>query len=280
LGLIVKHIEEKGFLRFATVGGWDIRNLPARRVKVHGKKGPIVGVVGTRPPHLMEPEEMKIPVKLKDMFIDIGASSDKEVKKAGVSVGDQITRHAGFDKMVGKRAVGPGFDNRAGCTVLVEAMKKLKKFKGTVYAVGTVQEEVGLIGVRGATFGINPDVVLALDTSIGGDTPEIKPSEASLILGKGPVLGIKDAITFINPVVRKWLQETADKMKISLQYEVTSGGASDASVVPMIREGIPSGGLYVAVRNIHSSSEVVDLSDIQKAVDLVATSIQNAHKYF
>ncbi len=280
LGLMVKHIDKKGFLRFDTIGGWDNRTLPATKVKIHSSKGPVIGVVGSKPPHLMEHEELKIPVKLKDMFIDVGAKDQKDAEKAGISVGDFATRVADFNRMVGTRVTGPGLDNRVGCTVLVEAVKRLKGFKGTLYAVGTVQEEVGLIGVRGATFGINPDVAIALDTSIAGDTPEIKPSEACLELGKGPVLGIKDAITFMNPAVRKWLQDSAKKARVSLQYEVMSGGAADSSAMPMIREGIPSGGVFVTTRHIHSTCEVVDMKDIEDTVKLVTEAVKNAHKHF
>lgn len=280
LGLIVKHIDDKGFLRFDTIGGWDNRTLPATKVKIHGSNGPVIGVVGSKPPHLMEQEELKVPVKLKDMFMDIGANGLKEAEKAGVSVGDFATRVAGFDRMLGTRVTGPGLDNRVGCTVLIEAVKRLKNFKGTLYAVGTIQEEIGLVGVRGATFGINPDAALALDTSIAGDTPEIKPSEASLEVGKGPVLGIKDAVSFMNPMVKKWLQESAKKARLKLQYDVMSGGAADSSAMPMIREGIPSGGLFVTTRHIHSVCEVVDMKDIEDTVKLVTEAVKNANKYF
>lgn len=280
LGLIVKFIDERGFLRFDTVGGWDIRILPSSKVKVHTSKGPVYGVVGARPPHIMDQEEIKVPVKLKDMFIDIGAKSKKDAEKEGISIGDFITRTGEFNKLVGTRVTGPGFDDRIGCAILVEAVKRIKKFKGTLYAVGTIQEEMGLIGVRGATFGINPDVALAFDTSIAGDTPEIKPSEACLEIGKGPALGIKDAITFMNPKVRQWLQDSAKKARVNLQYEVLSGGAADNSVIPMIREGIPSGGVFVATRHIHSSCEVADMKDVEDSVKLATDAVKNAHKYF
>lgn len=280
IGLIVKHIDKRGFLRFDTIGGWDSRTLPTTKVKIHGSKGPVIGVVGSKPPHLMEPDELKVPVKLKDMFIDVGAKDQKDAEKTGISVGDFATRVADFNRMIGTRVTGPGLDNRVGCTVLVEAFKRLRVFKGTLYAVGTIQEEIGLIGVRGAAFGISPDVALSLDTSIAGDTPEIKPSEACLELGKGPVLGIKDAISFMNPAVRKWLQDSAKKARVNLQYEVMSGGATDSSATPMVREGIPSGGVSVTTRHIHSTCEVVDMKDIEDTVKLITEAVKNAHSHF
>jgi len=139
---------------------------------------------------------------------------------------------------------------------------------------------MGLIGIRGPTFGIKPDVVLALDTTIAGDTPELKPGEAAIKLGSGPALAIKDAVTVINPKVKKWITETAKKAKIPLQYEVMAGGATDASVVPMIREGIPSGSVLVPSRYVHTPVEVADLKDIEKTIKLVLEAVKSAHKYF
>ncbi len=280
LGLMVKHVDDKGFLYFETVGGWDTRYIPLTKVKIHGSKGHVIGVIGSRPPHIMDQEEMKTPVKKKDMFIDIGAKDKKDAEKAGVRVGDFITRVAALDKMLGTRITGPGLDNRIGCAVMVEAMKQLKGFKGTVYAVGTIQEEVGLVGVRGAAFGINPDAVIALDTAIGGDVPGVKPSEASLQIGKGPAVALKDAISFINPSVRKWLDSSANAAKVKIQYEVISGGAMDSSVVPMIREGIPAGGISVPTRHIHSTCEVADMKDLKDAVSLTVQALKSSSKYF
>ncbi len=280
LGMMVKHIEKEGFVRFELVGGWDERIIPGMRVKIHGSKGCVLGVIGLKPPHILEKEEQKSPVKAKDLFIDIGAQSEKEVKKAGISVGDFITRDGGFIKLLGSRICGHGFDNRIGCAVMIEVMKRLKNFKGTVYAVGTVQEEIGLVGIRGSAFGINPDVVLALDTTIAGDTPEIRASEAVTRLGKGPALVIKDALGVINSQVRKWVMETAKKTKIPLQYEVMSGGATDASVVPMIREGIPSGSINVPTRYLHSPVEIADMKDVKNAVKLVMECVKLANRYF
>ncbi len=280
LGLIVKSVSKDGFINFETVGGWDERVLPTCKVRINGSKGSVVGVVGSKPPHLQEREEMKLPYKKKELFIDIGASTDKEVEKAGVSVGDFITRHSEFSGMTGSRVTGPGFDNRAGCTIMVEALKRLKGFKGTVYFVGTIQEEIGLIGIRGATFGIDPDVALAVDTTIAGDTPGITDSESVIKLGKGPVLGLKDAVSFINPLVKKWLTETAKASRTGLQFDIVSGGASDSSITPTVRDGIPSGSLLVATRYIHTATEVIDMKDMESCVKFLVDAIGSCHKYF
>jgi putative aminopeptidase FrvX len=280
LGLIVKNVTKEGFINFDTVGGWDERVLPTCKVRINGSKGTVIGIVGSKPPHLQEKEEMKLPYKKKELFIDIGASSDKEVEKAGVSVGDFITRHSEFNNMVGSRVTGPGLDNRAGCTIIVEALKRLKSFKGTVYFVGTIQEEIGLIGIRGAAFGIDPDVAVAVDTTIGGDTPGITDAESAIKLGKGPVLGLKDAVSFTNPRVKRWLIDTAKASKINIQLEVISGGASDASIIPTVRDGIPSGTLQVATRYIHTAVEVLDMKDMESCVKLLIDAIKSCHKHF
>ncbi len=280
IGLIVKSITKEGFINFETVGGWDPRVLPTCKVKINGSKGSVVGVVGSKPPHLQEIEEMKLPYKKKELFIDMGASSDKEVEKAGVSVGDFITRHSEFSGMAGSRVTGPGLDNRAGCTIMVEALKRLKSFKGTVYLVGTIQEEIGLIGIRGATFGIDPDVAIAIDTTIAGDTPGITDSESAIKLGKGPVIGLKDAVSFTNPLVKKWLTETAKASKIEVQFDIVSGGAADSSIIPTVREGIPSGILQIATRYIHTAAEVLDMKDMEQCVKLTVNAIGSCHKYF
>jgi putative aminopeptidase FrvX len=280
VGLMVKYVDKQGFISFETIGGWDERILPGMKVRIHGSKDPVTGVIGTKPIHLQDKEESKNPFKLKELFIDIGAESDKDVEKAGIQIGDSITRSGEVSKLLGSRATGAGFDNRVGCAVLIETMKRLKGFKGTVYACGTVQEEIGLIGVRGTIFGIEPDVVLALDTNIGGDTPEIKPSESNLVLGKGPTIDLKDAISITNPKVKKWILETAKQNKMKVQVNVMSGGATDASIAPMIREGIPSACLAVAVRYVHTPVEVVDVKDIESTIKLAVECVKSAGKYF
>lgn len=280
IGLIVKYVLKNGFIRFGTVGGWDDRILPADKFIIHGSKGPVAGVIGVKPPHLLEKEEMKQAIKHKDMYLDIGAKDKKEVEKAGISVGDFITFSNGLDKLLGTRVTGRGLDNKLGCTLMVEAFKKLKGFKGTLYAVGSTMEEIGLIGVRGATFGINPDVVVATDTTIAGDTPDFKPGEAPADIGKGPVMVIKDGGQVINPQVKKWLSAAAKKAKAPLQLEVTEGGTTDAAIIPTIREGIPAGCLSVAARYIHTGVSVADTKDIDGAVKVLAEAVRSASRYF
>ncbi len=280
LGLVVKYIDEKGFIRFEPVGGWDPKILTAQKFKIHGSKGPVVGVIGSKPIHLQEKEEEKKPVKISDMFMDIGAKNRKEAERMGVNVGDFITNYGEFNKLGGSRVTGYGFDDRVGCLVLIEVMKNLKKFKGTVYAVGTVKEEIGLVGVRGPAFGINPDIVIALDATISGDTPELKPHEATGKISEGPALTIKDAISIVQSDTKKWVQDIARKNKIKLQFDILSAGATDASVTPMIREGIPSISILTPSRYLHTPVEIVDMNDVKNSVKLVTELVKSAHKHF
>jgi endoglucanase len=280
LGMMVKHITKEGFIYFELIGGWDDRVIPAMKVKIHSSKGPVIGVIGVKPPHIMEKEELKTPIKAKDLYIDIGAKSDKEVSKAGISVGDFITRAGKFNKLLGSRVTGHGFDNRVGCAVMVEVMKRAKGFKGTLYGVGSVQEETGIIGARGAIYGVDPDIVIGLDTTFSGGTPDMKPTECDLNIGKGPVMLIKDAYAISDKKIKKWISQTARKAKIPLQKEVTGGGATDSSMAPIIKEGIPSGSILVATRNIHSPVEVVDMKDVENAVKLTVECMKTANKYF
>ncbi len=280
VGLMVKHIDEKGFIRFEPVGGWDPKILPAKKFKIHGSKGPVVGVIGSKPIHMQEKEEEKKTVKIKDMFMDMGVKNRKEAGKMGVNVGDFITNHGEFNRLGGSKVTGYGFDDRVGCLELIEITKNLKKFKGTVYAVGTVKEEIGLVGVRGSAFGINPDIVIALDTTISGDTPEFKPHETTTKIGEGPALVVKDAISIVQSEIKKWVQDVARKNKIKLQFDILSHGATDASVTPMIREGIPSLAILTPTRYIHTPVEIVDMNDVKNSIKLVTELVKTANRHF
>lgn len=274
VGLMVKFIDENGFIRFEPIGGWDPRILPAQKFKIHGSKGAVVGVVGSKPTHLQEREEQKKAAKINEMFIDVGAKNRKEVEKMGIKTGDFISIYGNFDKLGGSRFTGHGFDDRIGCAQLIEIVKNLKGFKGTVYAVGTVKEEIGLVGIRGSAFSVNPDIIISLDTTISGDCPELKPYEAVTKIGEGPALAIKDAISIVQSELKKWVQDVAKKKNIKLQFDVLSGGATDASVTPMIREGIPSIAILTPARYLHTPVEVVDMKDVKDAVKLVTELVK------
>lgn len=280
IGLIVKYVNKEGFIIFDKLGGWDDRILPSQKVVIHGSKGKVTGVIGCKPPHIQEKEDQGKVIKVKEMFIDIGAKREDDVKKAGVNIGDFVTIKTDVEKLLGTRVTGHAFDNRIGCLVMIETAKRLKKFKGTVYFVGTVKEEIGMIGVRGSAFSVNPDVMVALDTGIAGDTPGIQESEVPTKMNAGPSLDIKDSISVISPKVKKWVKDSADALKVKLQFDIMTGSATDASIVPTIREGIPAGALTVPTRYVHTPVEVADMNDVEDCVKLCVKMVENAHAYF
>lgn len=280
IGLMVKHITDKGFLRFEPLGGIDQRTLLAQKIRVFTEKGEIIGVIGSKPPHIQEKEEREQVIKMKSLFIDVGAKDRKDAESMGIKIGDFVGIYREFSELKNNLVTGNGFDNRAGCAALIEIMKRLKPKKCTLYAVGTVQEEKGLIGARSAIFQINPDIMMAVDTTIAGDTPEIGEADAPAVLGGGPVIVMMDGYGIMHPRVKKWLVETAEKSKIKYQRELAAGSGMDSSIAPIVREGIPSAGISVPTRYVHSGVEVLNLDDLEALVNFTVAAVNSAGEYF
>ena len=282
IGLMAKYIDEKGFIRFVEIGGWFDQSLLNTRVVLHGEKGPILGVIGSKPPHVMKKEDEKKPIKLDDMFIDIGAKNEKEVDAAGIKRGTPITLDMASKDLLNNRITGKAFDNRAGLTVMIEAMKRVRA-KCTIYAVGTVQEEVGLKGARTSAFGLDPDLALAIDTTIPGDHPGIEKKESPIEVDKGPAITVADASgrgLLAPKKVIEWLTETAEDNNIPYQLDVSAGGTTDATAIHLTRAGIPSSVISIPTRYIHSQVEVLSLDDINNCAELIARSLENIERYF
>ena len=282
IGLMVKQIDEKGFLRFIRIGGWFDQTLLNQRVIVHTRSGPITGVIGCKPPHVMKDEERKKIIEGRDMFIDIGCASDKEAEALGVLVGTPISIDRTFAALQGDRVTGKAFDNRAGIVAMIEALKRTSS-KSTIYAVATVQEEVGLKGAKVAAFGLDPDVAIASDVTIPGDHPGIDKKDAPIEMGKGPVVVVADASgrgIMASPQVIEWMVGTAREFGIAVQLEASDGGTTDATSIYLTKSGIPTGVISMATRYIHSPVEVLSLSDVDKAADLMARCLETAKKYF
>jgi len=282
IGLMAKHVDEKGFVRFICIGGWFDQTLLNQRVLIHAKERAVVGVIGSKPPHIMKDEEKKKVVEAKEMFIDVGCSSDKEALDLGIVPGTPITLDRRFSSLQGDRVTGKAFDNRAGLVVMLEALRRTKA-KSTIYAVATVQEEVGLKGARVTAFDLNPDIALTADVTVPGDHPGIEKKDAPVEIGKGPVLVVADASgrgLIAAPQVVAWLTETAQEFDIPLQPEASDGGTTDATAIHLTRSGIPTGVISVATRYIHTPVEVLSLSDIDRAAELVARAMETAPRYF
>jgi len=280
IGLMVKTINKEGFLQFAKMGGIDDRILLAQKVIVYTKKGPLQGIIGSKPPHIQKEEERKKIVTYDELFIDIGAESREGANLMGVAVGDPI----GFDvkySQIGKDTViGKAFDNRAGCAVMIETLNQLEKTDCTIFAVGTVQEEVGLRGAGTAAFGVDPDVALALDVTVAGDVPGVREFDTSVKMGKGPALTVSDSGLIANPKVLRWLREVAEAAKIPYQLETGLLGTTDAARISLTRQGVPAGTICIGTRYIHSPVSMMSLTDAENAAKLTTAAIRNIKKYF
>jgi putative aminopeptidase FrvX len=280
VGLMIKNITKKGFLQFAKVGGIDDRILFAQKVIVHTDKGPQTGIIGSKPPHIQTDEERKKVVEADKLFIDIGARDQKEAEKMGVKVGDVVSFDTKFVRVGKDVVVGKAFDDRVGCSMIVEVMRRLPKVDCNVYAVGTIQEEVGLRGATIAAFQVAPDVGIALEATVAGDIPGVREGEAPAKMREGPVLTVADAGLIAHPKILKLLIDSAKEQKIPYQLETGIRGATDASKIALTREGVPSGVISVPVRYIHSPAAILNLDDAEKAVQLAVAAIQNIPKRF
>jgi len=283
IGLMVKYVDENGFCGFTTTGGWFDQTLLSQRMILHTENGPVYGAIGSKPPHVMKEDERKKVVKAEDMFIDVGATSKEDAEKLGVKVGTPVTSDMVFKPLGNDRVVGKAFDNRAGCVMLIEAVKQMKELDATVHAVFTVQEEVGLKGAKTSAFGLNPDVAIATDVTITGDHPGIEKKDSANELGKGPSVTVSDADgrgIIVPEQVLKWLNETAESNNIPYQPEVGSGGTTDATAIHLTRGGIPTGVVSIPTRYIHTPVSVMSIGDIEKTIQLIVRAAENVGKYF
>jgi len=283
IGLMVKYVDDKGFVHFTKSGGWFDQTLLNQRMILHTEQGAVYGVIGSKPPHAMKEEDKKKPVQAEDMFIDVGATSKEDAEKLGVKTGTPITSDTEFKSLGNDRVTGKAFDNRAGCVMLIEALREMKDVRATVHAVFTVQEEVGLKGAKTSAFGLNPDVALATDVTITGDHPGIEKKQSAIEMGKGPSITVSDAegrgIIVPEPVL-KWLKEAAESNKIPYQLEVGTGGTTDASAIHLSREGIPSGVISPPSRYIHTPVSVLSMTDLENAAKLVARALEIVDRFF
>jgi len=280
VGLMIKNIKKKGFLQFTEVGGIDDRLLLAQKVIVHTDKGPLNGVVGSKPPHIQTEEERKKVIDADKLFIDVGAKDTEEAEKMGVQVGDVVSFDTKFVRISENVVLGKAFDDRVGCAIMIETLRRLQKVDCNVYAVGTIQEEVGLRGATIAAFQVAPDVAIVLESTVAGDMPGVEEGKAPAKIGEGPVLTVADAGLIAHPKVLRLLMDSAKENKIPYQLETGIRGATDAARISLSREGVPSGVLSVAARYIHSPAAILNLEDVEKAVELAVAAVENVSKYF
>ncbi len=274
IGLMVNHIEDSGFIRFAVIGGIDQSLLPGARVLVHSKKGPVLGVIGKKPIHLMKPEERKKVAEVKHLWIDIGVRKKADAEKV-VELGDPVTVAAGFEVLRGDLAVSRGFDDKIGTFVVAETVRVLsgKKLRAAVFGVSTVQEEIGLRGAQTSAFGIDPHVGIAIDVGFASDFPGADKSEIGEVsLGKGPIL---HRGANINPVLGEHLVKTAKSQKIPYQMQpAPKATGTDANAMQVTRAGVAAAVVSIPNRYMHTPVEVVSLRDVENAAKLLAAAIE------
>jgi len=270
IGFIVKYIDDKGFIRFHTLGGFDPKTLTAQRVIIHGKED-VVGVLGTKPIHVMSPEERNKVVKTEDFFIDCGLDAD-QVKEL-INIGDPITRDRELIEM-GDCVNCKSIDNRVSVYILIEVLKNLKEADVDVYGVFTVQEEVGIRGAQVAAHHINPDFGLGIDTTIAYDLPGAQSHEQVTSLGEGTAIKIMDASTICDPRMVRYLKKVAVDNSIKWQPELlTAGGTDTAGVQRMGKNGAIAGAVSIPTRHLHQVIEMAHQQDISASIELLIASL-------
>jgi endoglucanase len=277
VGFLVKQVTKEGFIKFLPIGGWFSQVILGQRVTVKTRKGDLVGVVGSKPPHELEEEERKKVMEIKDMHIDVGAMRGFDVVKSlGVRPGDPIVPWSPFQIMGNPRTyLAKAWDNRIGCAVAIDVLRRLAKQRhpNTVFAVGTVQEEVGLRGATTSAAAVDPDVAFALDVSIAHDTPGFPPEEAEA-LGAGPAILVYDRSMIPNRNLLDLVVDVATRAKIPYHFSTVDKGGTDAGKIHMNRIGVPSLFVGVPTRYIHSHIGIIHRADYDNCVKLITEVVR------
>ena len=274
IGFIISSITKEGFLTFNQLGGWWDQVLLAQKVIIRGKKGDVIGIIASKPPHIIPMEERKKVVVKKNMYIDIGVSTKEEVEEAGIRVGDPVVPWSPFQTLHdGKVGMGKAFDDRIGTFVIMEAIRRIKEqgiaHPNTIIGAGTVQEEGGLRGAQTIAQTVNPDVAIVLEVDIAGDVPGIKPHEAATKMGKGPGMITYDRSMIPNQGLKEFVLDIASQGEIPIQLSQMAGGGTDAGRIHVNSSGCPSVVLTVPTRHIHSHIGLLSLKDTENMIKLL-----------
>ncbi len=279
IGFLVKFMDEKGFLRLQTLGGFDPRQLFAQRVLVHtAKSGALRGVLSytAKPIHLQTGDEAKEAPKVENFFVDLGMKA-AEVKKV-VAVGDMVTMDRTLE-VCGDNVISKAIDNRVGVFVMIEALRALKSHEVDIFAVATTQEEVGLRGATTAAFAVEPEVGIALDTTLANDYPGVPDADACTRLGEGAGIKIMDGSLICHPKLVAHMRKLAEAKKIPHQMEILPRGGTDGGALQRSRGGTISMTLSVPTRYIHTVNEMASCKDIESAIRLLSAYLSEAHRH-
>jgi putative aminopeptidase FrvX len=292
VGFIVSSVDDLGYLSFNPLGDWFHQVLLGQRVKVKTPQGLVLGIIASKPPHLLSSDDKSKGIPQGRMFIDVGASNSDEVTAMGIRVGNPVvpdSLYSTVSKKVfvdGKRrssdtvALGKAFDNRSGVFIAAETMRTLREKKidhpNTVVGAATVQEEVGLRGARTTSYLIKPNVCLTIDCDLAGDVPGIDPKDAPTKIGLGPSVTVYDPSMIPNQGLLELVQDVARRAKIPYQLSHTGGegGETDAGIVHMANAGCPTVVIGVTVRHIHSHVGVMSLKDVENTIRLMVEVVR------
>ncbi|MBN2156861.1 MAG: M42 family metallopeptidase [Candidatus Lokiarchaeota archaeon] len=279
IGFMITHVDEKGFCRFTSLGGWDPRTLLGQSVIAEPIGKRIHGVIGALPPHITKVEERTKPVPIEQMFIDFGFISKKEANEEGIIVGSVATAYSGFQELVNGKLKGKAFDDRSGCNVLIQTAINIanKKRSHTVCFTWSTQEEVGARGARTSAFTVmekfNIIMALACENTTAAGVPGVAPYMSPSLMGKGAAITLMDNSMIASKKVRERLIKIAESEKIPYQIKTPSGGGTDAGVIHITKHGVPSGVVSVPGRYIHSPCTIIDRMDLVAACDLVTAFV-------
>ena len=277
ISFIVSHIDKDGFIRFQPLGGFDPKTLTAQRVIIHGKKD-IIGVMGSKPIHIMSPEERKKSPEIKDFFIDTGLPGE-EVQEL-ISIGDPITRERELIEM-GQCVNSKSLDNRVSVYILIELLKELKgkTLPYDLYAIFTVQEEVGLRGAQTASYSVGADFGINVDVTIAFDVPGAQPQEVVSKLGGGTAIKVLDGTSICDHRMVKFLKQTASKHNIKYQMEILAMGGTDTAFLQRAGHGSIAGAISIPTRHIHQVIEMAHKEDIRLSIDLLREAVLGISEY-
>jgi putative aminopeptidase FrvX len=276
IGFVVSYIEKGGFIRLHPLGGFDVKTLCTQRVLIYGHE-PLIGVIGTKPIHIMKDEEKRRVPELEDLYIDTGLS-EEEVRQR-VKVGDPITRLSPTISL-GQLICSKSLDNRISVFVLIETLRSLPELNVDFYAVFSTQEEVGIRGARVAAAQIEPDIGITLDVTLANDVVGINEKDYCTRLGKGVAIKILDSSSISCKELVDFFTQTAIREKIEHQVEILTKGGSDASGLQYLSgKGSISGCLSIPCRNVHSSCELVSIHDVDETIRLLIESLKSIHHF-
>ncbi|MCX6093620.1 MAG: M42 family metallopeptidase [Candidatus Bipolaricaulota bacterium] len=277
VGFLVKWVDDKGYVRFAPIGGWDERIVPGHRVVLVTRNGEKrFGVIGCAPPHILSEEERHKPIPMEKMFVDFGATSRQEATDLGIQIGDPFTIHYPFGPLCEGYVTGKALDDRAGCAVLVEAARRLadRKPSLTLAFAFVFGEEVGLRGAKTAAFHLDPSIALAVEGTIGADMPGVPEESQPTRLGRGPAISVADRSIIVSPKVVRALERVADAESIPYQYKLPTYGGTDAGSIHLSRGGVLTGIVSVPCRFIHSPVSTLRLNDFENTIRLVTSFVR------